>query len=471
MSTVYFESPEPYTSYGLTHFSKKFDIAISTDQLNADIHISYSCSDNLNSKVQIILCRNTTEKICDLEVSGEKIPLFILPQEQSGDQIIWKIIDGDREYPCIFVDDNQIKIGFDIFKQIGKILAGDYDPFFLRTDELGKTLRRVSVVDIMEEALFFAINENSPGLLKRFAWPDNHKFALVLTHDVDRVYKTYQYLPSIFNSLKQAKLADLVYHLKNLCFKHGRNNPYWTFDNLIELEKSLGVKSTYYFLNEKGKHNPFSLQSWILYRGVYDIESLPIKELIKSLSINGNEIGVHGSYNSFSNAELMRIEKQTLESITGSKVKGIRQHYLNYDNHVTPGIQCQSGFEYDSSIGFKPDIGVGFRRGTSFPFKIMQPDHKITDLLQIPLIIMDGALDKATKIEECYKLVEQVEKYGGVLTILWHTQRFSSKDYPSMSHIYEGIIKEARGKGAWIATANEVNEWIKGIPTGHNKHT
>jgi peptidoglycan/xylan/chitin deacetylase (PgdA/CDA1 family) len=160
----------------------------------------------------------------------------------------------------------------------------------------------------------------------------------------------------------------------------------------------------------------------------------------------------------------MKNEKETLESITGSAMKGIRQHYLNYDNRITPEIQYLSGFKYDSSIGYKPDNGAGFRRGASFPFKVMLPSRKVTDLLEIPLIIMDGALDKAIKIDDCYRLVEQTAKYGGVLTILWHTNRFNTKEYPAMLNSYAAIVRDAQSKGAWTARAEDVYDWITNRP-------
>jgi hypothetical protein len=286
---------------------------------------------------------------------------------------------------------------------------------------------------------------------------------MVLTHDVDRVYKTYQYLPSILDSLKKLNMHELGYHIYNLCFKHGKKNPYWTFDDICKLENSLNVKSTYYFLNEQGKHNPFSLESWIHYRGVYDIESQCIKEVIKELSNEHFEIGVHGSFDSYNQCEQLESEKNTLESILGIPVKGVRQHYLNYDSQLTPKIHEKTGFKYDTTIGFKPDIGVGFRRGTCFPFQVLLPDMRVSPVLEIPLVIMDGALDSTATVDQCFHLIDQVEKYGGVITILWHTNRFNPKEYPEMTSLYVKIIREAKSRGAWIATAGEVYEWVNNL--------
>jgi len=285
---------------------------------------------------------------------------------------------------------------------------------------------------------------------------------MVLTHDVDQVYKTHQYLISLLNSIKKPDLFELGCHLKNMLFKHGVSNPYWTFDVMRDLENALGVKSTYYFLNESGKVNPLSLKSWILYTGRYDIEKPVIRKSILKLDESGFEIGIHGSYRSFNQPELLQKEKHTLESIAGKEIEGIRQHYLNYDINSTPSIHCNCGFKYDTSIGLKPATGIGFRRGTSFPFSIMLPDLSISDLMELPLIIMDSAVGSTATYDECFNLVDQVEKYGGVLTILWHTTAFNKQDKPELLDLYVKLVNEARKRGAWIARADEVYKWVAG---------
>jgi peptidoglycan/xylan/chitin deacetylase (PgdA/CDA1 family) len=459
--TLYCSSPDPYTRYGLEHFRQKYGFQAVNHPEYADIFVDHLFNQDISSRLQIILYPNTNEQSCCLSVDGQTIPLFTRPKRTTGDRNLGRVLSDDGgEYNCLSIVNNKVIVGFDIFNEIGKILAGNYDVEFTRKGLYGMALRSIPVVDLLEETLFSAIQQVIPYAGKRFAWPGGHKFALVLTHDVDRVYKTYQYLPSIINSLKELNISKLAYHLHSLLFKHGRNNPYWTFDSMCELEESLGVKSSYYFLNERGKHNPFSLRSWILYRGVYDIESQPVKEVIRQLYKQKFEIGVHGSYNSYNNPALLQSEKDILESIIETPIRGIRQHFLNYDNSCTANNHLQCGFGYDSTLGFSPEVGMGFSRGTCFPFPIMLPDLRISSVIEIPLIIMDIAVKMPVDVIECLNLLNQVEKYSGVLTILWHTRVFNRQEYPRMIPIYEEIIRQARARNAWIATAEEVYEWI-----------
>ncbi len=469
MVSINHQLRKPYSAYGLQCLIDKFGIPAKLNQVAlADVQIGYSgnITQPCHACVEILSAVDSDIEPGYLVIGGIRFPVFVIPQEvpvSPGEIVLATYYHRQESHPCVVVTKNKLLLGFDIFEQIGRILASCYDHLFLSSDRIAQELKSMPVVDAMEELLLSGLKMLLPAM-SNFnptpIWPDGHQFALVLTHDVDRIYKTYQYLPSIVNSIRRADISELGYHLKNLFFKHGKSNPYWTFENLCSLEDSLGVKSTYYFLNERGKLNPLSPQSWILYKGVYNIESKPVKQIIQELAHRGFEIGVHGSYNSFNNLELLETEKCVLELIAGSEVAGFRQHYLNYDIGITPDIHCKTGFQYDASIGFRPHNGIGFRRGTSFPFRVMLSDQSVSKLLEIPLIIMDGATDSASTADECFKIIEQVEKYGGVLTILWHTHRFNPREYPGMVDLYVRIIKAAQDSNAWVATANEVCDWL-----------
>lgn len=458
--TLFSDLQEPFAKYGLEHFLLKYGIQHAVTPGEADIYVGNRLNRNFETQAQIFVNSVARNQTCYLSVDSTTIPIFTKPEKTSGNLHLGRIVGAGEEYNCLSIHNDRVFVGFDIFSEIGRILAGVYDRDFEQKSPLGRILRSNPVVDVLEDALITAINQIFPEINRKFTWPEKHKFALVLTHDVDRVYKTYQYLPSIWNSIKKADIPELIYHFNTLFFKHGRNNPFWTFESICELEKSLGVKSTYYFLNEKGKHNPLSFRSWILYKGIYNIESQPLKEIIRKLNDLGHEIGVHGSYNSFNNHNLLESEKTVLESILKKSVPGTRQHFLNYDNNSTPDIHYRCGFGYDSSLGLTPDIGTGFLRGTCFPFPVMLSDLSVSPVIELPLIIMDVGLKSASKLEECLNLLSQVEKYGGVLTILWHTRMFNRHEYSEMYELYKSIINQAKSRNAWIATAEEVYEWI-----------
>jgi len=284
-------------------------------------------------------------------------------------------------------------------------------------------------------------------------WPERKRFAICLTHDVDRVKKTWW--QSLYYFVKTRKL----YHLKTMFQK--RNNPYWNFERIMAIEDKYGVRSTFFFLNESKKLEILRPSTYKLSLGRYDINSPEIVEIIKELDKNGWEIGVHGSYDSYRNKELLTKEKKALEKIVSHKVIGIRQHYLNLEIPTTWQLQKEVGFKYDASFGYRRD--VGFRGNKLIPFK---PFGEEDDFLVIPTTIMDSALFyKYPSPKMAWRKISEVFKYaertGALITILWHQRVFNENEFPEWSKIYERIITEGLKRGAWIGTCKDVYEWFK----------
>lgn len=280
-------------------------------------------------------------------------------------------------------------------------------------------------------------------------WPNGKKFAVCLTHDVDRVKKTYQYFTHFL------KTRDL-YHLKSFFVRE--EEPYWNFERIIELEKKHGVRSTFFFLNETKQLDLLHPQKWALSLDRYSFRDEKIAEIIQKLHANGWEIGLHGSYESYKDKDLLKKEKKELEDVLGVDIAGIRQHYLNLKIPETWKIQYEVGFKYDSTFGYRDRIG--FKEGKYLPFHPLNNSFFV-----IPLTIMDGALFSNYKNEDeiwriCIELINTVEKHKGLLTVLWHQRVFNEKEFPGMISIYEKIIKISKEKNAWITNAYNIIKWL-----------
>lgn len=459
----------PYAQYGLDHFLFKYGIKAGINQAeNPDVVISYGNSIESKGRTTIqILSNEIKPGIAGyFQFGNETVPLFEIPEKldvTAENKVLATFQSDSDSYPCVITNDNNVIIGFDVFNEVGQILSGYLEPIFWKQTDESERLMRIPVVDILEEFLFGCLQDtlfpNGVSLESKPFWPDGKKFALVLTHDVDRTYKTYQYIPSLLKDIRKGNLTGAVEQVKSLLFKYGKSNPYWTFDNIMALENELEVKSTFFFLNESGRLNPFSLKSWILFGGRYKIDSPDVAGVIKMLHRSGFEIGVHGSYHSYKDSELLKAEKEKLESLVGAKIHGVRQHYLNFDPKNTFRIQELVGFEYDSTLGFTPQIGVGFRRGTCFPFHPISPNGLRSPLLEIPLIIMDGGLPTRDTFGDCAKILSIVERYGGALTLLWHQRMFSEGDFPNMTKIYRQLIEIAQSRNAWVTNTSEIQRW------------
>lgn len=292
-------------------------------------------------------------------------------------------------------------------------------------------------------------------------WPTGKRFAVCLTHDVDRIRKTYQYFTRFLRFFGKAEIKYAAREgfefFKLYLNKPVKKNPYWNFEKIMEIEDIYDVRSTFFFMNESGKANVLKPNTWKLYLGRYNIQNPEIVDIIKRLHSEGWEIGLHGSYKSYKNKKLLKKEKAELERILDEPVYGVRQHYLNLEIPMTWKIQEELGLRYDASFGFGDH--VGFKDDKYFPFHPFN-----SPFLIIPLTIMDSALFSHIKNteeawSECKKYVEIAEEKNALLTIIWHQRSFNEKEFPKWSELYGKLIALCKQKNAWIATAGEIEQW------------
>jgi len=141
----------------------------------------------------------------------------------------------------------------------------------------------------------------------------------------------------------------------------------------------------------------------------------------------GFSVGLHGSYRSVMEDRSLPSESAILEERIGKRPSFNRQHWLRFDNHSQLFREVErAGFLADSSLGF-PDM-VGFRNGASFAFPPYDFEREAPhQFLEIPLILMDGGLEAATRAlradpkQLAEEVLQESRKYGwGGISLLWH---------------------------------------------------
>ncbi|WP_318571106.1 polysaccharide deacetylase family protein [Salinigranum marinum] len=282
--------------------------------------------------------------------------------------------------------------------------------------------------------------------------PDpDHSFALCLTHDVDRPYKTWA--QSAYYALAERDPA----HLTSL---RPGTRPYWQFERIMRLEDELGVRSAFYFLNEphlfgQGPSVWTDPTRWIQHLGRYDLARPEIVDVIHALDEGGWEVGLHGSYGSYADPDRLASETRVLESVLGHGVDGVRQHYLNLDGTDTWRAQRELGFNYDASLGSATEYGFANGYGVHRPFD----DEFVT----FPLTAMEVALpDPGESFEraatECDRLVEEAADNDAVMTVLWHPRFFNEQEFPGFGRLYRHLVEQAKERGAWVGPPGELYE-------------
>lgn len=280
---------------------------------------------------------------------------------------------------------------------------------------------------------------------------DDHRFAVCLTHDVDRPYK------GVHQALYYAVTDRSLSHLEALLPSH---NPYWQYDDIMALEAELGVSSAFYFLNEpnllldRPPREWLQPNRWVEHLGRYDLASPDVRNLIQRLDAGGWEVGLHGSYGSSTDTERLRHEKQELERVLGEDIYGGRQHHLRLEVPETWQVHREIGLRYDASFGSSTEYGFDHGRRPFAPFG--------DEFVVFPLTLMEQTLEGHASFEQQWQAVErllqQAAETGAVITTLWHPRYFNESEFPGFRRLYRRLIERALELGGWVGPPRDFYE-------------
>lgn len=314
------------------------------------------------------------------------------------------------------------------------------------------------------------ILEKIGNLEKKSIWPKNAKFAVVLSHDVDRV-ESYSPTSFVRNIKKRIKTTNsrktkiklylnlIKTQIKGMLIKK-ESDPLWCYEKWLDIETKHNAKSTFFFY-VRPKEEDISIHDCdyeLDDNMVFNSEKMKVRDFIKHLHQNGNEIGLHGSIASHKENKLFQEQKLAIDKIIGQTSTATRQHYLRYSFKTTPNIHTKNNISIDSSLGLARKIG--FRNGASFPYYLNTDNG---ELLEIPLNIMDSAIfSKDMSLEQAIKevnsVINYIEEVGSCLTINFHP------DYiiiPKYVQLYEYILDLLEKKNCIYLSFAEVKDVIE----------
>ena len=275
---------------------------------------------------------------------------------------------------------------------------------------------------------------------------DNHKFSMMLTHDVDEV----EAYPS-FKKFSKQIAGDLLIRKKPLLavervcnYLKDERDPYDTFDEIMDISDRYNLKSHFFFMSGGTTR----------YDNRYSIESSVVKELIKKIKRRGHHIGFHPSYSAYRDFKQFSLEKDVLESASNLEIDSGREHYLRFEVPTTWQIWEDSGLSWCSNMAYADHSG--FRTGVCYPFTPFNILTRVQlNLKEIPLIVMEVTLMEESDSVEMFeeKIVYYfniVKKYGGEFVFLWHNSNFkiyedfNREKINLYSSVYEKVINNYR---------------------------
>lgn len=244
----------------------------------------------------------------------------------------------------------------------------------------------------------------------------------ISTLDIDHVFY-YKYKPLLRNILGGAKqlltadFSNFAIRTRTLFSGTDPNDIYnWLF---AEHEKHNTQSLFFFLLGDKNlPYDPTPI-----------FHNQEVKNIIQDIA-KKSTIGIHPSYNSFNNIEVVQKEKQRLEDITGQLIKHSRQHYLRFSLPETYRVLAACGIENEYSMGYADH--VGYRAGIASPFNWFDLEKNIeTSLVVHPFEVMDVTLKNYMQqsIEQAKETILQlnrpVQENGGTFMSLWHNESLS----------------------------------------------
>ena len=268
------------------------------------------------------------------------------------------------------------------------------------------------------------------------------EFKLVLTHDVDAIYRwknLVQVLRVAVGDLIKRKNIKLAFDrvLEYIFIKKGlKKDPFDTFDWLMDVSESVGVKSRFYFMSGGITEHD----------NRYKIDEEKSLEIIEKIKNRNHIIGIHPSYNAYNNFEQLKKEKKFLEQMTNQKIIEGREHYLRFEVPTTWQIWEDNRMHLDSTCGYADR--EGFRCGTGDEFSVFNIlTRKKLNLKERALIFMDDnhhSYDNIS-IEESYqrvkKLIELSKNHHSTITLLFHNSIFINNKKINFRKLYNDILE------------------------------
>lgn len=296
------------------------------------------------------------------------------------------------------------------------------------------------------------VGELDVNLGDRPVWR-GRKFAVCLTHDVDRIRK---YTPRRViremagDMLRRRFAASARLALDALAVARGaRRDPYWTFDFIMNLEERLGMRSSF-FIRTDYDTGP---------EEVYSILDAGPSQLVKYITSRGHEIGLHGGVHGHDDPRRMAEERRRLSRLIGRAVAGARQQRLLWKNPVTWSAMADAGLLYDSTLSFRGSNG--FRCGVCLPYRVFDlRSGRELPLWEIPVTATDAALTAGRNggrdgeaLSEVEALLSTVSDHGGVFVLLWHN---TSLDTDSRRRVYAEVVEHIAGRDAYSGTCSGI---------------
>lgn len=257
---------------------------------------------------------------------------------------------------------------------------------------------------------------------------------IVMTHDVDAISKTLplrikQSAFHGFNAVKSIARRDFGRAARrsgDAVRFMTRRGAMWNFNTITEREERRGIRSHFNFYGGRGGWRRGPKQ--ILIDPGYRVGERRLSDELRRLHAGGWTIGLHQSFDSWSDAAAMRRERDRVAAASGAPVAVCRQHWLRFSFEATWRAQHAAGFALDTTLGFNDR--PSFRNGAALRWKPLAGSA----FESLPMVVMDShfydyrEMTAEERRADLAKWIGEIREVRGSATVLWH-QQTCSDDY------------------------------------------
>jgi len=349
------------------------------------------------------------------------------------------VIYGNDEFK---IEENGITYGIDIFAASFFMLTR-WEEYVNKTRDLHNRFPATASLayryDFLNRPIVNEYVEMLWNMLKYLGCNQKRKekkYELVLTHDVDNIFKWKNFGLFVINIAGDIiKRKNVSLALENIRQYFG-SNPYDMFDFLMDLSEKRGIKSHFFFMS--GGISNFDNN--------YSINQPFVKKIRKKIKNRGHFMGFHPSYNAYNDQKQWEKEYSNLSKEVSQKVKVGRQHFLRFEIPKTWQIWEDNNMKWDSTLTYPEK--EGFRCGTCYEYSVFNIlTRKKLKLKEMPLTVMEvtmvGYQNLTPKImkKKIIKLINKVKKYNGKFVLLWHNSNFNTECWKKYQSVYEEILR------------------------------
>ena len=341
---------------------------------------------------------------------------------------------------CIFFITSLDPSDFDIFAAVFYLISR-YEEYLSHTKDMYDRYAHQNSIAYKEDFLHFPlvniwIESFKARLLKLFPALKFYakQFSFLPTYDIDIAwsYKEKGWVRNIGGFIKSPSLERVAVLLT------GSKDPYDSYELMNELHNEYKLEPIYFFLVAKKN-------------GFYDKNILPdneaMQQLIKTHADKYN-IGLHPSWQSFNDDELLMEEKEILQTISGVKIDSSRQHYIKSSLPETYKNLIHTGIKNDYSMGYGSINGFRASTGSSFYWYDLS-EEKITTLRINPFCFMDANCFYEQKLSVEESLTELLHFYNvckklntTLITILHNNFLGTGKEFEGWKELYIKFISQ-----------------------------